>query len=74
MDISIPNFGVQEMVFLRDIAREVMPDVPEFKDGTMNVTDAPGLGCDINEELAKKYPDRRAYLSTARRRDGSVQD
>lgn len=74
VDISIPNFGVQEMVFFPDVAREVMPGGPEFKDGYMNVTDAPGLGCDINEEAAKKYPYRQAYLPTARRKDGSVQD
>jgi mannonate dehydratase len=74
VDISIPNFGVQEMVFFRDVAREVMPGAPEFHDGTMNVTDAPGLGVDVNEEAAKKYPYRRAYLPTARRKDGSVHD
>lgn len=38
------------------------------------VSDAPGLGTDVNEELAKKYPYKRAYLPTARRKDGSVQD
>jgi mannonate dehydratase len=74
VDISIPNFGVQEMVFFPDIAREVMPGGPEFKDGYMMVGDIPGLGTDVNEELAKKYPYKRAYLPTARRRDGSVQD
>ena len=74
VDISIPNFGVQEMVFWRDVAREVFSGAPEFKDGYMNVTDAPGLGTDVNEEAAKKYPYRRAYLPTARRKDGSVHD
>ncbi len=74
VDISIPNFGIQEMVFFPDAAREVMPGAPEFKDGYMNVTDAPGLGTDVNEDLASKYPYRRAYLPTARRKDGSVHD
>jgi mannonate dehydratase len=40
----------------------------------MNLSDAPGLGCDVNEEAAKKYPYRCAYLPTARRKDGSAQD
>ena len=40
----------------------------------MNVSDAPGLGCDGNEEAAKKYPYRRAYLPAARRKDGCVVD
>jgi mannonate dehydratase len=74
VDISIPNFGVQEMVFFPDVAREVIPGGPVFQDGYMHVDDKPGLGTDVNEELAKKYPYKRAYLPTARRRDGSVQD
>jgi mannonate dehydratase len=74
VDISIPNFGIQEMVFFPDVTREVISGGPEFKDGYMNVSDLPGLGCDVNEEAAKKYPYRRAYLPTARRKDGSVQD
>jgi mannonate dehydratase len=74
VDISIPNFGIQEMVFFPEVTRQVIPGGPEFKDGYMNVSDAPGLGCDVNEEAAKKYPYRRAYLPTARRKDGSVQD
>ncbi|MGD1102686.1 MAG: D-mannonate dehydratase ManD [Terriglobia bacterium] len=74
VDISIPNFGIQEMVFFPEVTREVLPGAPEFKDGYMTVRDAPGLGTDLNEELARKYPYQRAYLPTARRRDGSVQD
>ncbi len=74
VDISIPNFGVQEMVFFPDVARAVMPGGPTFKDGYMVVDDSPGLGTDVNEELAKKYPYKRAYLPTARCKDGSVQD
>jgi len=74
VDISIPNFGVQEMVFFPEVTREVIPGGPTFKDGYMDVDDTPGLGTDVNEEAAKKYPYKRAYLPTARREDGSVQD
>jgi mannonate dehydratase len=74
VDISIPNFGVQEMVFFPEVTQEVVPGAPEFKNGYMMVRETPGLGTDVNEELAKKYPYQRAYLPTARRRDGSVQD
>jgi mannonate dehydratase len=62
------------MVFFSEPASEVMPGAPEFKDGYLMVSNAPGLGTDVNEELAKKYPYERAYLPTARRRDGSVHD
>jgi mannonate dehydratase len=74
VDISIPNFGVQEMVFFPEATQEVMPGAPEFKDGYMMVRETPGLGTDVNEELAKKYPYQRAYVPTARRKDGSVHD
>jgi len=74
VDISIPNFGIQEMVFFPEVTREVMPGAPEFQNGTMMVRDTPGLGTDVNEALARKYPYKRAYLPTARRGDGSVHD
>ncbi len=74
VDISIPNFGVQETVFWPEQTQEVLPGAPTFKDGYMNVSDAPGLGTDVNEDAARKYPYKRAYLPTARRLDGSVQD
>ena len=74
VDISIPNFGVQEMVFFPEVTREVIPGGPTFKDGYMDIDDTPGLGTDVNEAAAKKYPYKRAYLPTARRQDGSVQD
>jgi len=74
VDVSIPNFGVQEMVFFPEVAQEVIPGAPEFKDGYMMASEKPGLGTDLNEELAAKYPYKRAYLPTARRKDGSVQD
>lgn len=74
VDISIPNFGVQEMVFFPEVTQEVLPGGPFFRDGYVDVDDTPGLGTDVNEEKAKKYPYKRAYLPTARRRDGSVQD
>ena len=40
----------------------------------MNVTDAPGLGTDIDEKAAAKYPYKRSYLPMTRRADGSVHD
>lgn len=74
VDISIPNFGIQEMVFFPEQVQEVIPGAPEFKNGYLHVSEKPGIGCDVNEEAARKYPYRRAYLPTARRKDGSVQD
>nr|WP_309697436.1 D-galactonate dehydratase family protein [Armatimonas sp.] len=74
VDVSIPNFGVQEMVFFPEIVQEVFPGAPEYRDGRLWPSEKPGLGCDINEEAAKKYPYQRNYLPVCRRADGSVHD
>ena len=75
LDIAIPNFGVQEMVFFPEVTREVIPGGPVYDgNGYLQVSDAPGLGTDVNEELAAKHPYQRAYLPTVRRADGSVHD
>lgn len=74
LDLAVPNFGVQEMVFFSDQVREVIPGGPTYRDGYLTVTDAPGLGTDVNEAAAAKYPYRRAYLPVTRRLDGSMHD
>ena len=56
IDLAIWNFGIQEMKHFSDLAREVFPGTPTVSDGYMYVNEAPGLGIDINESLAKKYP------------------
>jgi mannonate dehydratase len=74
LDIAIPNFGIQEMVFFPDVTREVISGGPTYRDGYLWVSDAPGLGTDVNETLAARYPYQRDYLPTVRRADGSVHD
>lgn len=74
LDLAIPNFGVQEMTFFPEVTREVITGGPTFDNGYMVVSDAPGLGTDVNEELATKYEYQRAYLPMVRRLDGSVHD
>ena len=36
--------------------QEVFPGCPQMKKGYMYINEAPGLGVDINEEMAAKYP------------------
>lgn len=74
VDVSIPNFGVQEMVVFPDVVHEVLPGAPVYHDGRLWPSETPGLGCDVNEAAAKKYPYQRAYLPVCRRADGSVHD
>jgi mannonate dehydratase len=73
IDLAIWNFGVQESVFFNDLTKEVFPGTPEIKKGYMYVNEAPGLGVDINEQLAAKYPiNNNAGKWTLRRRDGTI--
>lgn len=74
VDLSVANFGVQEMVFFPEIVHEVLPGAPTFDRGYLTVTAAPGLGTDVDEVAAAKYPYSRAYLPMSRRADGSVHD
>lgn len=59
IDLTVWNFGIQESQHFSDLAKEVFPGTPEVKNGYMFVNEAPGLGIDINEELAKKYPPKK---------------
>jgi len=70
--LSISNFGVQE--YMRHTAETdaVFPHAYTFADGAMHPGEQAGLGVDIDEKLAAKYPYKRAYLPVARLEDGSM--
>lgn len=56
LDLACPNFGIQEWYEFSDRMREVFPGCPTVKNGYAYVNDAPGLGVDIDEELAARFP------------------
>ncbi|MBX3012605.1 MAG: bifunctional D-altronate/D-mannonate dehydratase [Caldilineaceae bacterium] len=56
LDLWAPNFGVQEWCRFEPIFYEIFPGLPEVRNGYMYPNDKPGLGIDVNEELAAKYP------------------
>ena len=74
LDLAIPNFGVQEWIEHPPEVADVFHGGPTFENGYLTVEDSPGLGCDIDEDAAAKFPYQRAYLPTTRRADGSVHD
>lgn len=51
-----PNFVIQELKGPREALLEVFPGLPTFRKGYVYANDKPGLGVDINEAEAKKYP------------------
>jgi mannonate dehydratase len=71
-DLSVHNFGIQEYMRHSDETDRVFPHRYRFEDGMMHPGDAPGLGVDINEELAAEYPYQRAYLPVNRKLDGTM--
>ncbi|MFZ0216086.1 MAG: enolase C-terminal domain-like protein [Candidatus Dormiibacterota bacterium] len=56
LDLATPNFGVQEWAMPDDRLREVFPGMPEIRHGMAWPNEAPGLGVDLNEALAARYP------------------
>ena len=71
-DLSVHNFGIQEYMTHTAETDRVFPHSYRFEAGVMHPGDAPGLGVDIDEALAARYPYERAYLPTTRKVDGTV--
>jgi mannonate dehydratase len=70
--LSVHNFGIQEHMPHTAETDRVFPHHYRFEGGYMHPGDAPGLGVEIDEELAAKYPYQRAYLPVARKLDGTL--
>jgi mannonate dehydratase len=71
-DLSVHNFGIQEYMRHTDETDQVFPHGYTFADGMLHPGDKPGLGVDIDESLAARYPYRRAYLPVNRKLDGTM--
>jgi mannonate dehydratase len=77
LELASFNFGIHESGVFPPETRSVFPGCPETKDGYLYANEAPGLGIDVDEKLAAKYPfsdsptfDHR--WGTTRRRDGTI--
>lgn len=56
LDLAVPNFGIQEAREFNQAEEDVFPGCPKLKDGYYHVNDRPGLGIDLDEKLAAKFP------------------
>jgi mannonate dehydratase len=72
VDIAIPNFGLQEYMPHSPETDEVFPHGYHFDGGCLHPSETPGLGVDIDEELAARYPYRPASLPVNRLLDGTL--
>jgi mannonate dehydratase len=73
LDLWAPNFGIQEWCRFPEVIYEIFPGTPEVREGYMYPNDQPGLGIDIDEALAAKFPceDEIIHWTQTRLPDGS---
>jgi mannonate dehydratase len=77
LDLSIPNFGIQEGREFTQNEQDAFPGCPVLRNGSYTVSDRAGLGIDVNEEAARRFPitDDPPFdfrWGNYRRRDGTV--
>jgi mannonate dehydratase len=77
LELASYNFGIHEGYVFPKETREVFPGCPEVKNGYLYATEAPGLGLEVDEKLAARFPypagDTFDHTwGTTRRRDGTV--
>ncbi|MFC5827421.1 D-mannonate dehydratase ManD [Nonomuraea insulae] len=74
LDLAIHNFGIQEYAGYTDLTHAVFPHAFTFTDGYLHPGEAPGIGVELDEELAGAHPYEQAYLPVNRLQDGTVHD
>ncbi|WP_214403204.1 D-mannonate dehydratase ManD [Pseudonocardia lacus] len=72
LGISAPNFGLQEHMPHTAETDAVFPHAYRYADGYLHPGDEPGLGVDIDEDLAARYPYKAASLPVNRLADGTL--
>jgi mannonate dehydratase len=74
LDLACSNFGIQEQNVFGPTVQEVFPGCPEIRGGYMYSNDRPGLGIELNEQLAAKFPYKSPGGSRGndRRLDGTI--
>ncbi|RYC70522.1 enolase C-terminal domain-like protein [Spirosoma sordidisoli] len=72
IDLAVWNFGIQEAVQFSDKMKEVFSGCPTMNKGYMSVNEVPGLGVDINEKEAAKYPITTKSNWQVRKMDGTI--
>ena len=71
-DLWVPNFGIQEYMRHSEETDAVFPHAYRFADGYLHPGEAHGIGVDIDEDLAAKYPYKPRQLPIARLADGTM--
>lgn len=72
IDLAVWNFGIQEAVHFSDKLKSVFTGCPTMNNGYMSVNEVPGIGVDIDEKEAAKYPITTKSNWQVRKRDGTI--
>jgi mannonate dehydratase len=77
LGLACHNFGIQEGREFTQEEQDVFPGCPELKAGSYHANDKPGLGIDLDEKRAAKFPIKDdppfdLRWGNVRRRDGTV--
>ena len=72
LDLPIWNFGIQESVNFSDKLQSIFSGCPVMKNVYMHVNEVPGLGVDVNEKEAAKYPIGTKSTWQVRKNDGTI--
>ncbi len=72
INIAVWNFGIQESQFFNERVHDVFPGTPTIENGYFKINETPGLGIDINEKEAAKYPIGTKSKWTIRKHDGTI--
>ena len=69
----VPNFGIQEFVGLGNTqTQQLFQHQHVVKEGKAFVSQQPGLGIELDTDLAQKLPYKRSYLPVSRLEDGTL--
>lgn len=71
-DLAVNNVGIQEYMPHPDLTHEVFTTNYRFEKGSLGIDDTPGIGVDIDETKAAKFPYVPAALPVARKTDGTA--
>jgi galactonate dehydratase len=72
----IPNFALQEYPTgeLKPPKSEIVKQTLQVEDGFLIIPDGPGIGIELAEDAAERFPYRRREIVTRLHADGSVVD
>ena len=77
MDLALWNFGIQEAREFTQAEQDVFPGCPELRDGYYHANAKPGLGIEMDETLAARFPVDDSppfdlFWGNVRRSDGTI--